>query len=432
MKLTWVFISIVLGIALVYAMRRDLEMDKEFGGDLRNRIVGARLIKDGHSPYFYKWKPGDGTRYYDPQNFDSLKVANITATPFFHHLLAPIADLQQRRLSLLWVYIEYILFGITTLLAFKMSGSRAQQWAVAIVAVLFLFTEAWLVHIYVGQIYIFIPFLAMLFYFMVQWGRNLSFALVAGLIAASLIFIRPNTLFFFLAFLFLARQFSWQYLLTLLTPMLILAIWSVTNKHEFSLWKDYKANLSEQLKVHQALNPTIQQNTLRPHLISLEGIQVSPPEGSEIKKPVVLFSENGNVFVIVEKLFHRKPSVGALNILSLFCMVMVTALYYWRNHGSSYTLPSVALLGFTLYMISDLFSPYHRLQYYAVQWLFPLYIAAAFYGLRERWWQVCILVGLILNIVNIEWLKMEHTMGEYLMMASLYGIALTGKPKTNP
>src|ERR1044071_6281791 len=93
--------------AIAYCVWRDIQLEKQYTGDLRNRVVGARLQKDGRLPYFYKWAPQDGLRYYDPQNFDTLKVSNITATPFLHQLLYPIADKPQRTISGVWLGVEY-------------------------------------------------------------------------------------------------------------------------------------------------------------------------------------------------------------------------------------------------------------------------------------------------------------------------------------
>ena len=51
--------------ALGLALYRDLTIGPVYTIDLRNRVVGARLMHDGISPYYYKWKTGDPIRYYD-------------------------------------------------------------------------------------------------------------------------------------------------------------------------------------------------------------------------------------------------------------------------------------------------------------------------------------------------------------------------------
>jgi hypothetical protein len=98
---------IFLGGLLTHSLYRDIRLEKQFPSDLRNRIVGARLQKDGKLPYHYHWKETDGIRYYNPDDYlwqsDSVSgfsaINEITSSPFFHELLYPICDLSQRTLS---------------------------------------------------------------------------------------------------------------------------------------------------------------------------------------------------------------------------------------------------------------------------------------------------------------------------------------------
>ncbi|MDP9042728.1 MAG: hypothetical protein M3N30_12170, partial [Bacteroidota bacterium] len=54
---------ILLMAILTHSVIRDVMYDKQYPGDLRNRIVGARLQKDGKLPYHYHWQESDGIRY---------------------------------------------------------------------------------------------------------------------------------------------------------------------------------------------------------------------------------------------------------------------------------------------------------------------------------------------------------------------------------
>lgn len=70
-------------------------------------------------------------------------------------------------------------------------------------------------------------------------------------------------------------------------------------------------------------------------------------------------------------------------------------------------------------MINDLFSPIHRYQYYTVQWFCVLLLAAAGYQRQYQAIYVALATGLLLNIINTPYLKMEHTMGEYIWLLAL-------------
>jgi len=46
----WGLLAGVLAVILWVAVRRDIGYEKTYTGDLRNRVTGARLVKDGRSP----------------------------------------------------------------------------------------------------------------------------------------------------------------------------------------------------------------------------------------------------------------------------------------------------------------------------------------------------------------------------------------------
>ncbi len=147
------FVSIVL---IANNLLRDLQLQQRQLGDLRNRMVGARLQKDCFLPYFYKWKQGDGIRYYDIQNQDNHIASASTSSPFFHTLLYPIADLPHSLVSKLWVYLLYSLLLIAAFLAILLS-KQSMMPLVCLITVRFTHTETWLDTITTKQSYLFVP-----------------------------------------------------------------------------------------------------------------------------------------------------------------------------------------------------------------------------------------------------------------------------------
>ncbi|MEJ0082702.1 MAG: hypothetical protein WDM78_17515 [Puia sp.] len=85
----WIGITVFLTAVFSICIWRDIQIEKKYTIDLRNRIVGARLQKDGRPPYFYKWKPNDGLRYYDPNQTDTTYANAATASPFFSPFIIP-------------------------------------------------------------------------------------------------------------------------------------------------------------------------------------------------------------------------------------------------------------------------------------------------------------------------------------------------------
>ncbi|HEX5024086.1 MAG TPA: glycosyltransferase family 87 protein [Agriterribacter sp.] len=433
-KLSGLAILVVAVLSLCWSVYRDIQLEKLYPGDLRNRIVGARLQKDGKMPYFYKWKPADGIRYYDPQNFDSLRVSTSTASPFFHMLLYPIADLQQRTISRLWVFVQYLLLFAMVGMALTFAATVVQKMLVMLIAASFLFTEAWINLIAPGQLYLFIPFLAMLVYFFLRRKNQLTAALLAGLSAVSLFLIRPNTVLMFIPFLFLAGSYSRKYIIAFLVPVFLMLAWVAGNPYQRALWTEYAQGLSEQVKLHQDMGPTIQQNEKDPVFASWEGWNTAEIEKANASTSYINYSENGNVFVLARDVLGIHLSPKLLMIASFSIIFIITLVFYFWSRKSDFAIYNLAILGVCLYMISDLFSPVYRHQYYTVQWFYPLLLAAAGYTKRYNRIYIFIISGLILNIINSPYIKMEHTLGEYIIFAALLLLAFMykqAKPYSN-
>ncbi len=425
-KFSWIAVIIFFALVFSWSVYRDIHLEKRYAGDLRNRVVGARLQKDGRSPYFYKWKQGDGTRYYDPNNFDSLRVANITASPFFHYLMYPVAELPQRTISVIWLIGQYIVLTLIVALSLSLATTTQQRWCVIIAAALLLLTEAWKMHIGNGQNYSGLVLLAMLFYYCMR-KKTLVMCLLAGICVAMLVLIKPTLVLFFVPFLFLLRMYSRQQLAVLLLPMAAACIWIGCSTHQMHLWKDYKQNITQQILLHQQESPEKQVNDPDPVFEVWEGIDPAAIQQAGKLFPDKIYSENGNFFVLTQQLFHIKINTTVLSFLSAACIVLLLLVFYLRHRDSGFTLPATALAGYCLFMTTDLFSPVYRHQYYAVLWLFPLMLGASLYQESLKKIYVVIAVGLLLNITNIPFLPMEHTMGEYIMLGGFIVLSLRRK-----
>ena len=410
-KLVIVFCSALL----CWAVYRDIHLEKQYAGDLRNRVVGARMQKDGLSPYFYKWKQGDGLRYYDPHNFDSLQVSNVTGSPFFHCLLYPVADLPQQTISRLWLLFEYAALALMLLMAFLIAQTQAQKGLVLLTGSLMLLTESWKAHIGAGQYYLFIPLLMLCFVYSIR-KTAIYFSAVAGLCTAALLLIRPTTMFFFLPFLFLLKQYTTRWKIVFFLPFVLAIAWLLASTRQQYLWAQYRKNIAQQVLLHQEESPAVQHNASNPGYADWEGISKGKIAQEEAAFPIKIFSENGNVFVIVNELLHKKINKTWLSVIAAIGIIFLLMAFVIRHRASGFAMAATALLGFSCYMLTDIFSPVHRHQYYGVQWFFPLLLIAALYTpMQQKWW-IPLGAGLLLTIVNLKSIPMEHTIGEYLLL----------------
>ncbi|MBS1566175.1 MAG: hypothetical protein JST39_17460, partial [Bacteroidetes bacterium] len=154
---------LVSAILFLFSFYRSIELVKmDPFGDLRNRMVAARLIHEGHSPYWYKWKAADSTRYYDKWNIFPLRTTNMTASPFYLHLILPICEQPQSRLCWYWLVIEYILYALILLMGWRLSSTPPRKAGTLLLCSILPFTAAWTHHIMLSQSYLPISFLLVL------------------------------------------------------------------------------------------------------------------------------------------------------------------------------------------------------------------------------------------------------------------------------
>jgi hypothetical protein len=431
MKYQYALLVIFLLLITSYCFQRDIRIDNNYPVDLRNRIVGARLEMDGKSPYFYSWKPADGIRYYDPKayNPDSLHVSLITASPFYHHLLSPIANLQQRTISRIWLAVEYVALIFCLILAFSFSKNNSQKWCIAFFYAMLLFTEGWLMHIAYGQSYIIIPLLSFLFLFCIKKNEKILFAFLAGFIAIMLLLIKPTIIFFFLPFIFFARRYMMRNVLIFMLPVIILAGYSFIDKKERNYWNDYERAISEHMKIHIGEKKTVSNDNANKY-ISWEGWNSDSIAKSNMMFPLKLHVEMCNIWLLAKTEFHQTISIKLINIILFAGISSLMIFFYVRQHPDGNAgISLIAIFGFCVYTFSEYLSPITRFEYYGVQMAFPLFLIAAYYDKKMLLIYILLFAGLLLNIFNIPFIKMRHTVGELIILFTLLWLCFSKKQK---
>ncbi len=416
-NLTWIFPAAGALLVLSLALTRDVRYSREYMGDLRNRVVGARIIEDGGSPYFYKYHRGDTVRYYDPQAFDIYAVSICTSTPFLHRLLIPLADLPFATIMRIWTVVLWMVYLAMAAYALRYARAPKARAAVLLVTAAFLLTNAWELHTKYGQTYLLIPAFAMLV-FGLSRKRGLWWSLAAGLAAAALVMIRPNAVLFLIPFLF-RKEFRWTWLL----PGVVAFVCVLAIPRERGLWGDYEAMLGQQMQIHQDLRPTLQAARADPGIREWEGINRDTARARLTRDPVHIYSENGNIFVLYRKITGHVMPVAMLAILGAVTILLIMALLVRRRRYADLLPAQLAIVGICLYMISDLFSPIYRHAYYGVQWTMPLLLAAALFPgagrRRDYLLYLWLLFCLTLNIVHLPIIRMANTIGEYGFLIGL-------------
>lgn len=337
-----------------------------------------------------------------------------TSTPFLHRLLMPLADWPFATIMRVWMAVLYLLYFAMAGYALMLARAPSARVAVLVVALLFLLTNAWELHTKYGQTYLLIPALAMLVFALRRRP------VLAGLAAAMLVMVRPNAALFLVPLL-LVRDLKWAFW----APAVVALGWVLLSPRERGLWGDYETMLGEQVKIHQDLSPATRPAVTDPGYRYWEGLDMDSVRARIARDPVHIYSENGNVFVLYRELVGRRMSVALLGVSGVVVIgVVLWVLVLVRRRYGELEPAQVVIVGFCLYMISDLFSPIYRHAYYTVQWIMPLLIAASLYRARVRGVYVLLLACLLLNIVHLPFVRMGNTIGEYGFLGCLLAIGL--------
>jgi hypothetical protein len=200
---------------------------------------------------------------------------------------------------------------------------------------------------------------------------------------------------------------------------------------ETALYHDYLNAMKMQVQLHQAAD-----NGLPPahfwtdsKFPNVEGYNIAEVHQLSVAHPINVYSENGNIFVIYYKLFHKKLPLGMLFMGLIFTVCVLNILFYLHTKSHPVQVLQTLLFCFLLYMIVEIFNPIYRRQYNTVQW-FPLVLAG--FLLLSDWKNgtfILLILGLALNIVNFSWLPMRHTMGEFCWLAAILLLVFSSRTK---
>jgi hypothetical protein len=421
---------------LAHSIYRDVQLEKQYPGDLRNRVVGARLQKDGILPYFYHWNLDtvaghQVSRYMDPGNFVLQKgdPSNITASPFFHEMLFPICDLPQRTISRIWMWLEYFLLAGIIGMACGLTPDSRKRWLLINVGILFTATQAWKTLIMAGQFYFFIGFLMICIITGLMHKRK-SGIWIAGICAAMMILIKPTSIVIFIPFIFQFKKHA-PFLGAAFSGLALYSLFALLTPFENALWKDYARAIPMHIDYHQHIDDQNVPALHKPRFIRLEGFDFSEVSKDAAEYPVADYSENGNIFVIYRHLTNKKMALNILYELTFLTVIALTGIFYYYLKKYKLCLLQTLLFGFILYMVVEIFSPIYLRQYYTTQWL-PL-ILSGFLLIRN--WKspafILLALGLVLNILNTPLIPMRHTLGEICWFAALLLVSFAFIPTVN-
>jgi hypothetical protein len=413
-----------LALIFIFGIKYSAHIQSITGmGDLRSRIVGARHIKDGHSPYYHAWYPGDSLRYFSGFYVDTPRVkekelANLTASPAMLRSMTVFADEDQYKID--WgFFIAFHLFFIISIALALYYTPEKKRLLCLLLLIPFIITDGWIYHFYVVQHYI--PFGFLLTIITILLLKNKQFA--AGVLFAILFLLRLNTLLFAVPFLLLAFRYR-TFIVTSFVGVAIYAVFVLINPFEKKLWLDYFSSL----KIHQAEQmveyvPAIQGNFYTLPLLprNFEGTDYIKLDSLMRKENFNINKESSNFKNAYLAVAGHYPSVIALQLLLLASISIILLWYIFqiRKKGKEIA-PTykLAVTGLLFYFLSNFFStvatvPYHLPQWWAMAVIYAIYIRRI-----PKLTIVLFLAGILLNNHFAPDFRGRHLLAEMLLLAS--------------
>jgi len=203
-------INLLINILLIFAIFlsitgffTDVSNTVKFGGvDLRNRVVGARLLKNDIDPYYYKWNEGDPVELLDPRDKVNSEVNMVTVPPSMLLLMSSFVDVKYNIQRVIWLIIQWFLLLVSIFFFSNTTSSLLTKKMLWIISLFFISSSFfWRLHIERGQIYILYVMLISMAYFFNSLKIK-SNDLWSGIIIGFAIVLRPPLILIPMVFLF--------------------------------------------------------------------------------------------------------------------------------------------------------------------------------------------------------------------------------------
>ncbi len=397
--------AIVLAIPRLYG---DFKNTVTYGGvDLRNRIVGARLLDDkAGSPYFYKWREGDSERYLDPCDPPQLLVNRVTTPPSMLLLHAPLGRLHYSTIRLVWLAVQYFcLLYIIVAIALMSSDSNRRMLVFIVGLVFFIHAPAWQLHVERGQQYIVFAFLICVAF---QLYRS-SFRhgeLFSGMAMSLLVWIRPTAALLYLPFLLNRNR---KVIVGGAAGALLMGSVTLFAGH-LGLWQDYLKAIGEYSRLETYEMTTTGHAVKYPAVI--EGMD-------NLARELDISHENASIQHQVyrrwARLKLRPPHLMALFLAALVALLAVLNRRLFRSDPGG-----LFLIAFASYLMYEFFIAAPRFTYNSVQWVFPALLFVSLYDhARMKIAGLLLLAGLVMGANYPHWLKYRLTLGELALFVAI-------------
>jgi hypothetical protein len=366
-KLVEQIFSIILIAAVIlsgFGFLIDTKNTLDYGGvDLRQRVVGARILIAGKDPYYFKWSPGMSELFLDPADNEDWVVSRVSVTPTVLVLHSAIANLPYLTQKFIWFILQWSFFLGTLAIFVKTSTSKIKRQLLLIMGLLFISgSYFWRLHVERGQIYVIYMFLLASAYHLSKQiinykSLNISHFL-SGFIIGFTVTIRPPVAIF-AAPLLIYKQ--WKILIGSIIGLVAGLLCSITLS-DLSIWQRY----SSAMKIHGLIKLGVIKSQVRSDLVYPKLIEGMENLSEILGLPTVSTSVMGIFKLLGIQLYPQVLTLLLGITLSIICLFII------KYRKSKVSMELLFLLGAYMVLISEFFTPAMRYSYIDIQWLMPL------------------------------------------------------------
>jgi hypothetical protein len=379
--------------------------------DLHIRILGTRLLEAYKNPYTYYWQPGDSIFLYNPNLAIYSSANGVTSTPFVLWLQKPFASLSFCHIKIIWWSIEEFFLLATIWLNMLLVTKRGKQFFMLVfIAIFFLYSRNWWLHIYNGQMYILYAFVfSVVNYFFSYKHKN-----IAVWLYPIISLVRPFFGIALLPLLTLKRKMVMLFLVSLSAAFFLFTLSS-----NLTIVRQYSNAMKIYATEETGAFDSIARNKL---LINTN----YPTENCVAKDPNQNSGLNaGCLYSLQHYLVRLGIKINDANIYALvLAILIVLTLVANKKRSFAKSNEQQLLLSFLLYLLCEFITPASRNPYSLVQYLGCL--ALVVNALNTRW-LVLLLIGFALNHDFPFRFTYQREIGELLILVC-YMAALFTKP----
>lgn len=401
-----ILIILFIGTLCTSLYRDYTNLKQGYACDLRKRIVGARYMARGYSPYYFRWSPSYPVELCTMYESDAVKPNIITLPPGYTWLLQPLSSFQFPVIEKIWFAFQYIsLLLIFSIFYFKNPDEYSKNLLLILYSFLLL-SIGWMTNVSVGQSYLIFPLvLSMMYIFFNKHPRSFFYY---GLIIGFCIWLRPSFIFFVLPFLFAEKKFLFLKGLFIMAAICLLQI-IVFN--QFNNWLDFFKSSATWLSFFSERNFKDYDHTSRfgiPAIIETQtNFKVYPLPGYTANLPLQL-----------KTLFNVYASTTVYSCIFLCLTFSLVLIFFYKNKLKDPT--RLLLLGFCFNYLSEVFIWIPKCDYYFVELFFPLCLLIYHQQKVNNWILILVFIGLFFSAYLVKIVPMQLLLGEYTIIGSLF------------